>query len=622
MPTRKPADVKVDSAPVTTPEEGPEQRWRRPVRKRPAKLKLGRLLRDFGYAELDPDVAEAIEARMASVGLAIRPSLQLAAADEIVTVYRAKGASDDDAGPPAGPAPDAPTTPKPPAKPRRTADPAAAKTISELKRQLADAHAESERLRTELAGRDEAMAGAGRTARGRIAEQSAVVEDQSRQLTELSGLLDAARAALAEARDEIRHALGELPAELVEAPFDDAGLVSDAGWLTDADEPLPSSHVAADGSGIADEPGPVAPDDEAPPLSSEARTPAAEDLIDEVADGSPADASPAWGSEAPQEADRDAPTADRREDDATLAFEPHALEPPEDPLPADVASPGGDALGAESEDPLQDAVFTFDTDAPADVQPSVHEPDEARGSGVFTVEPPAASPPQDAANNDVTPPSSGVDEPADRDLERPPQDASSLVRDELELPVQPPDEPDTAADAGEWRIAEDEPVGDDEPPAWPSADTEPTDEFERDDNPEIGAAGLFAPSASGSPDDLLDDPEQTPAEDPVGFFDASDETPHDDAPMAPDPPARDGPGPDALPAPPPLPPSPFAEPPAAPPPPEAPRKRGRMARGRGRWHGTCSVCERLPEVTRRRELEAAGWQLDGDFPTCPQCGGL
>ena len=234
--------MKVDSAPVTLPDEGPEQRWRRTVRKRPAKLKLGRLLRDFGYAELDDDVADAIEARMASVGLAIRPPLREAAADEIVTVYRPQG-TDDDAPAAAAAAAAAPgrrAAPPRPARPRarrersrpksrRAADPDSARVITDLKGQLADARAESGRLRTELDGRIAAMADADRLARERLAEQSAVVEDQAHRLAELSGLLNETRAALAEARDEIRRAVGDLPAAVVEAPVEDGGLVRGGG---------------------------------------------------------------------------------------------------------------------------------------------------------------------------------------------------------------------------------------------------------------------------------------------------------------------------------------------------------------------------------------------------------
>lgn len=69
--------------------DGPEQRWRRTVarRGRPAKLKLGRLVRDFGYGELDREAGETIEARLATVGLAVDPPLNAVGVDEVVTLY-------------------------------------------------------------------------------------------------------------------------------------------------------------------------------------------------------------------------------------------------------------------------------------------------------------------------------------------------------------------------------------------------------------------------------------------------------------------------------------------------------------------------------------------------------
>ena len=74
---------------MTPLDEAPEQRWRRTVdrRNRPAKLKVDRLLRDFGYAELDAEVGDAIEARLAGVALAVAPSLRNAEAGEVVTIY-------------------------------------------------------------------------------------------------------------------------------------------------------------------------------------------------------------------------------------------------------------------------------------------------------------------------------------------------------------------------------------------------------------------------------------------------------------------------------------------------------------------------------------------------------
>jgi len=44
--------------------------------------------------------------------------------------------------------------------------------------------------------------------------------------------------------------------------------------------------------------------------------------------------------------------------------------------------------------------------------------------------------------------------------------------------------------------------------------------------------------------------------------------------------------------------------------------------GRGRWQGSCSICGREPAVNKRKDLEAAGWDLDDDAAACPQCRGL
>lgn len=70
----------------TIPVHGPEERWRRTVdqRGRPLKLKVGRLLKEFGYPRLEPGVGEAIEARLAQVGLQVRPTLRDATADQVI----------------------------------------------------------------------------------------------------------------------------------------------------------------------------------------------------------------------------------------------------------------------------------------------------------------------------------------------------------------------------------------------------------------------------------------------------------------------------------------------------------------------------------------------------------
>ena len=109
---------------MTPLDEAPEQRWRRTVdrRNRPAKLKVDRLLRDFGYAELDPEVGAAIEARLAGVALAVAPSLRNAVAGEVITLY-ANDSPASEAGRPVGapageprpvkPVPAAPAAPRP-----------------------------------------------------------------------------------------------------------------------------------------------------------------------------------------------------------------------------------------------------------------------------------------------------------------------------------------------------------------------------------------------------------------------------------------------------------------------------------------------------------------------------
>jgi hypothetical protein len=70
----------------TIPVHGPEERWRRTVdqRGRPLKLKVGRLLKEFGYPRLEPGVGEAIEARLAQVGLHVRPALRDVTADQVI----------------------------------------------------------------------------------------------------------------------------------------------------------------------------------------------------------------------------------------------------------------------------------------------------------------------------------------------------------------------------------------------------------------------------------------------------------------------------------------------------------------------------------------------------------
>jgi uncharacterized coiled-coil protein SlyX len=65
----------------------PEERWRRTVDRRDrTKLKVRRLLRDFGFEELSADAVEQIEARLASVGVGVQPRLLNADAKGAVTL--------------------------------------------------------------------------------------------------------------------------------------------------------------------------------------------------------------------------------------------------------------------------------------------------------------------------------------------------------------------------------------------------------------------------------------------------------------------------------------------------------------------------------------------------------
>lgn len=102
------------------PTHGPEERWRRTVdqRGRPLKLKVGRLLKEFGYARLEPGVGEAIESRLAQVGLQVRPGLRDATADQVILLeVSGAGAAAPPDAPAADPAPASIPGPGPAARP-------------------------------------------------------------------------------------------------------------------------------------------------------------------------------------------------------------------------------------------------------------------------------------------------------------------------------------------------------------------------------------------------------------------------------------------------------------------------------------------------------------------------
>jgi len=208
---------------MTPLDEPPEQRWRRTVdrRSRPAKLKVERLLRDFGYAELDAEVGDAIEARLAGVALGVSPPLREASTSQLVTIYADEGAIER-LPPPAEQAPavdPAPASAPPPPRPRASVpapEPSVATDVAQmvtyLKQEVLDARAESERLRTELDHRIAARTDAEVEAQAVIAEQAAALEERDRQISELGTALEQSRQALAETREEIRRAVGELQA--------------------------------------------------------------------------------------------------------------------------------------------------------------------------------------------------------------------------------------------------------------------------------------------------------------------------------------------------------------------------------------------------------------------------
>lgn len=117
----------------------PEDRWRRTVdqRGRALKLKVGRLIKDFGHGGLDAEVGDVIEARLRSVGLSVQPSLRDATAGQVITLVvsgpAANGESTVDeaqrlSAPPERPAPavrsvaPAPPQPAPEPPPRAPAE--------------------------------------------------------------------------------------------------------------------------------------------------------------------------------------------------------------------------------------------------------------------------------------------------------------------------------------------------------------------------------------------------------------------------------------------------------------------------------------------------------------------
>lgn len=627
---------------MTPLDEAPEQRWRRTVdrRNRPAKLKVDRLLRDFGYAELDSAVGDAIEARLAGVALAVAPSLRDAVAGEVVTLY-----ANDTTAPAEDAVAPAPRVAVPVAADESAGASDVAQMVTYLKQQVLDARAEAERLRTELDRRSDARMDAERENEAIIAEQAAALEAQTSQIAELAAALDSTRRALAETRDEIRRAVGELQAlpEPVPADTEAALLAADdeAAAGEDAtddydlgeDEWAGARDEAEAAAGVA-EPLPDEPPDDGDEdfdMPPPGRAAASEDVRDEpgltVVEPGPElearDAS-AIDLEAPAPITDEAPVAevpdplldldepalgaqDRRAQAPDRAFdldEP-ALGAPEPPGAAatepsfdlDDPAPPPDEFDIEprpraAETPVPDEIGDWQPEIPPAPRERESEPHAAGDpDGPGTVPPPAQ--PEPADELDVPLPS--VDE---LDVPLPPAD-------ELDVPLPPADEWLPA----DLRSAPDAPgtdAGASAPEPLPAGAGEPEPEAELTDFDDF----LY------DAEELYDPGEPERAGDGDGWLESEIEARWPDEPVA------------ALPPPPPAPPSPFGEELAPEPPAGAERAtrgkvlRGRAGRARGRWEGSCSICGREPQVNRRKDLQAAGWDLDDDAAACPQCRGV
>ncbi len=611
---------------MTPLDEAPEQRWRRTVdrRSRPAKLKVDRLLRDFGYAELDAAVGDAIEARLAGVALAVTPSLRDAAVGEVVTIYAHEAVIEPlapaPAPPEAGRAPDPEPKPKPKPKPRPRAkaapapapapEPAVATDIAQmvtyLKQEVLDARLESERLRKELDGHIAARTDAQTDAQAIIAEQAAALEEQSRQIAELGAALDHSRQALGETREEIRRAVGELQALPEPELFPE---------LVEQDDDPVDGLELGDEASYGD---PDAADDDAwPPLIAVADAPAITE-VEPLADASAE-------AEAPAIAD-----AGPAVEEPALGVGDAAAQLEEPALPADEPVLAHDEPVTEFGAPVAgEPVTEFVPPAP-DVDEPPLERDGPAGEPTELGDPTELVEPADTGEPAT------VGEAADH--------AAPAAAEEPALPFDPP-EPAAPGEPESWVPAQlREPEPDDSARGDFAQTDAPAPEPEaRRRTADLGdpppPAGEFAAAAADGP---VDDREPPIDDDVVADFDDflydPDELYDPDAPAIGDEPSEgseaaepwlDQPA-SALPPPPPPPPSPWAGEPGGEPEAQAPHDRpargkvlrGRGGRGRGRWQGRCSICGRLPLDNKRKDLEAAGWDLDDEAAACPQCRGI
>lgn len=172
------------------------------LRKRPATLKVSRLVQDFGYAEWSPSVAEAIEARLANVSLTSEPSLRVVDSGDVITITRSVRRPARAAAAPQttvvdrGPARTvtAPLTPQPPVDTER---------IALLERELTDARSQIGRLRAELE-KQQSASPAQVAAQADPDHQRVMIDDQ-RRAAQLIDALHETQTALAATMSDIQH---------------------------------------------------------------------------------------------------------------------------------------------------------------------------------------------------------------------------------------------------------------------------------------------------------------------------------------------------------------------------------------------------------------------------------
>jgi hypothetical protein len=192
-----------------------------------SKLKVGRLLKDFGFQEFDAAAVESIEARLARAGLDVTPRLGQVQADGIVTLTAAIAAGP---APPAAPGPaPAPAAPAPPAAPAGA--PATAPTPG--------APAPEPKLSPEAG--DSLVRAENRRLLDERSEAERRLEARMRELRDAQGSLLTLTESLGATRTEVQRTAAELHLALTEGRLQDA-------------EPIDGEAEPAAGAGVGDSP--------------------------------------------------------------------------------------------------------------------------------------------------------------------------------------------------------------------------------------------------------------------------------------------------------------------------------------------------------------------------------